>query len=130
MLLAMWMVEEPACAGSTQGKQMSPISPIQSSIVTPVGRSPREPTPHRRESKPPQMSESRALIPLEPIVERDTPPRARPRSPFLAHLIATKEKAPQTCQRRRADPADAVAAYAAAQAGPDTPAGGKLARDA
>jgi hypothetical protein len=129
MLLAMRMVEEPACAGSTQGRQMSPISAIQSSIVTAVGRTPREAMPRRRETTQPQTSECRALIPLEPIVERDPPLRARPRAPYLAHLIATKEKAPQTCERRRADPAVAIAAYAAAQAGPDAPAGGKLARE-
>ena len=130
MLLAMRMVEGPACAGSTQGNQMSPISAIQSSVVTAVGRTPREAAPRRRETKPP-TSESRALVPLplEPIVERDTPLRARPRAPYLAHLIATKEKAPQTCERRRAEPAHAIAAYAAAQAGPDAPAGGKVARD-
>jgi hypothetical protein len=128
MLLAMRMIEEPACAGSTQGQPMSPISAIQSSIVTPVGRTPREPIPRRRETKPP-TSECRALIPLEPIVEPDPPLHARPRAPYLAHLIATKEKAPQTCERRRAEPARAIAAYAAAQAGPDAPAGGKLARE-
>jgi hypothetical protein len=33
---------------------------------------------------------------------------------FLAHLIATKQQAPQTRQRRRAEPEDAVAVYAAA----------------
>jgi hypothetical protein len=128
MLLAMRMIEEPACAGSTQGKQMSPISAIQSSIVTPVGRTPRAPTPRRRESKT-QTSESRALVPVEPIAEADTPLWGRPRAAYLAHLIATKEKLPQTCERRRAEPAVAIAAYAAANAGPDAPAGRKLARD-
>ncbi|MCF8477322.1 MAG: hypothetical protein K9G60_09835 [Pseudolabrys sp.] len=33
---------------------------------------------------------------------------------FLAHLIATKEQAPQTRERRRAEPGDALAAYRAA----------------
>lgn len=32
-------------------------------------------------------------------------------APFLAHLIATKEHAPQTRERRRAEPAEAIAAY-------------------
>jgi hypothetical protein len=30
---------------------------------------------------------------------------------FLAHLIATKEKVPQTRERRRAEPSEAIAAY-------------------
>jgi hypothetical protein len=30
---------------------------------------------------------------------------------FLAHLIATKEQAPQTRERRRAEPSEAIAAY-------------------
>ncbi|MEI9804585.1 MAG: hypothetical protein WDN48_09130 [Pseudolabrys sp.] len=35
---------------------------------------------------------------------------------FLAHLIATKDRLPQTRERRRADPAEAIAAYTAAGA--------------
>lgn len=37
-------------------------------------------------------------------------------APFLAHLIATQQQAPQTRQRRRAEPEDAIALYAAAAA--------------
>jgi len=40
-------------------------------------------------------------------------PDVRATAPFLAHLIATGQAAPQTCKRRRADPDLAVAAYAA-----------------
>ena len=39
---------------------------------------------------------------------------AHPTAPFLAHLIATKQQMPQTRQRRRAEPEDAAAVYAAA----------------
>jgi hypothetical protein len=39
---------------------------------------------------------------------------AHPTAPFLAHLIATQQQVPQTRQRRRAEPEDAVAVYAAA----------------
>ncbi len=35
---------------------------------------------------------------------------------FLAHLIATKEQCPQTRERRRAEPGDAIAAYRAVDA--------------
>ena len=38
---------------------------------------------------------------------------ARPNADFIAHLIATSAQAPQTCARRRAEPAQAVAAYGA-----------------
>jgi hypothetical protein len=38
----------------------------------------------------------------------------RPRAPYLAHLIAMAQGAPDTRRRRRADPASAIAAYAAA----------------
>jgi hypothetical protein len=40
----------------------------------------------------------------------------RPTAAFLAHLIATAQKAPQTRQRRRAEPQDAAALYAACAA--------------
>jgi len=67
-------------------------------------------TPRREE--PVAAVECRALVALTPAaapsqstVYRDVV--------FLAHLIATKEQAPQTRERRRAEPADAIAAYRA-----------------
>ncbi len=42
-----------------------------------------------------------------------SPGPVRPRADFLAHLIATAAQDPQTRTRRRADPAEAVAVYAA-----------------
>jgi hypothetical protein len=57
----------------------------------------------------------RALVPTvsalrcEPRSESTAAIRAS--VPFLAHLIATDLKAPQTRARRRAEPADAVAVY-------------------
>ena len=39
---------------------------------------------------------------------------SRPAAAFLAQLIATAQKAPQTRQRRRAEPAEARGAYTAA----------------
>jgi len=62
------------------------------------------------EAKLNEDGESRALTLIA------APPR-RPaailcRDPqFLAHLIATRTQAPQTRSRRRAEPAEAVAAY-------------------
>jgi hypothetical protein len=42
----------------------------------------------------------------------------RPCAGFLAHLIATAEQLPQTRERRRAEPAVAIAAYRTAAAAP------------
>jgi hypothetical protein len=59
-------------------------------------------------------SESRALVALAAATAA-APPRPRHRqAPFLAQLIATKQQHPQTRERRRAEPAQAVSAYRAA----------------
>jgi len=55
---------------------------------------------------------------LVPVVASDSSPApgsaiGRPRADFLAQLIATVMQAPQTRIRRRAEPAEAVAVYAA-----------------
>ena len=56
-----------------------------------------------------------ALVPVAPV-NRDDPERphqaGRPDCSFIAHLIATKEQAPQTRTRRRAELAEAIGAYA------------------
>jgi hypothetical protein len=57
---------------------------------------------------------STALVPIAAFHQssaRASVPPGRPRSDFLAHLIATVAQAPQTRMRRRAEPAQAVAAY-------------------
>ena len=61
-------------------------------------------------------SECRALVPLEPAasderVSRRAPPQ---HAAFVAHLIATAKQVPQTRERRRAEPDEAIAAYNAA----------------
>jgi hypothetical protein len=61
---------------------------------------------------------ARALIPLQPIARSEPALRGRPQAGFLAHLIATERKLPQTRERRRAEPAEAIAAYTAS--GTDT----------
>jgi len=57
-----------------------------------------------------------ALVPVARAVSREPfcVASRRPVAAFVAHLIATRELAPQTRARRRADPTDAVAAYRAA----------------
>jgi len=105
---------------------MSPISAIRGSVVAPIGRTSREATSSPRRA--PRTESSRALIPLEPIASSDTPLQTRPQAGFLAHLIATREKLPQTRERRRAAPQDVIAVYAAALARPAAPSGITLSR--
>ncbi len=66
-------------------------------------------TPARRDS------ESRALVVTAPAAIHATAAIHR-QAAFLAHLIATKDHAPQTRERRRADPGEALAAYRTADA--------------
>jgi hypothetical protein len=56
-----------------------------------------------------------AIVPVvEPVSERSSVPTSgRANADFLAHLVATKQQAPQTRLRRRAEPAEASAAYGA-----------------
>lgn len=82
--------------------------------------------PQFRQSRPemntPQQSseatesESRALIALDPLRGRPQQMTAHRYAPFIAHLVATKDQHPQTRERRRADPVDAMAAYRATAA--------------
>ena len=73
-----------------------------------------------------------ASPPQDPAVlptDNDWPPLTRPAAPFLMHLIATAQFAPQTCARRRADPDQAVAIYAAMMRKPASiPNGRRFAR--
>jgi hypothetical protein len=54
-----------------------------------------------------------ALVAIGPHAGTDPhAPRPAPRNaPFLTHLIATARQLPQVRARRRAEPADAIAAY-------------------
>jgi hypothetical protein len=60
----------------------------------------------------------RALVPVRPVDRSENSPvlSQRPAATFLTHLIATEQREPQTRDRRRAEPFQAVAAYAAALA--------------
>ncbi len=59
-------------------------------------------------------AESRALVATEiPVAALRVSPAYR-EAAFLAHLLATKAMAPQTRERRRAEPDEAIAAYCAA----------------
>ena len=57
--------------------------------------------------------ESRALVALTPAAATYKPSESHRQAAFLAHLIATKDQLPQTRERRRAEPGEAIAAYRA-----------------
>ena len=56
-----------------------------------------------------------ALVPISALARENGVSNVgqRPNADFVAHLIATAAKAPQTRARRRAEPGQAVAAYRA-----------------
>ncbi len=58
----------------------------------------------------------RALLVIEPAHEVLSVASTFRQAPFLAQLIATKDKHPQTRERRRAHPSDAIGAYRAVNA--------------
>ena len=59
---------------------------------------------------------SRALVVMAPSPAYRQIPEHYRQAAFLAHLIAVKDQLPQTRQRRRAEPGEAIAAYRAAGA--------------
>jgi hypothetical protein len=59
--------------------------------------------------------QGRALVVMAPAPTTRQMPDIYRQAAFLAHLIATKEQAPQTRERRRAEPGEALAAYRAAK---------------
>jgi len=69
------------------------------------------------------IEESRALVVVQPppLVPPSTIGSSRSAASFLAHLIATEQRAPQTRLRRRIEPAQASLAYRVADALAATP---------
>lgn len=92
-----------------------------------VGSTERRRFVRRNETREAVPVESRAIIPVAPPApsERTVIHTRYPAAPFLAHLIATHMHAPQTRERRRAEPETAVAAYGADAV---APVRGRLAR--
>ena len=64
----------------------------------------------------PVPESSRALVPLAPVASARKPLAGHGEAAFLAHLIAVKDQLPQTRERRRAEPGEALAAYRAVSA--------------
>jgi len=75
------------------------------------GNAPGKAEPH---DKP--APESRALIVVAPVEAAHEPVANFREAPFLAQLIATRDQLPQTRERRRAEPNEAIAAYRATEA--------------
>jgi hypothetical protein len=67
----------------------------------------------RGEQQAPAVSESRALIALEPPAPAASVPTNYRQAAFLAHLLAVKDQHAQTRERRRAEPQEALDAYRA-----------------
>jgi hypothetical protein len=59
---------------------------------------------------------TQALVPAAPAADLAEAPNVYRQVPFLAQLLATKEQHPQTRERRRAEPAEVIAAYRAVAA--------------
>ncbi len=60
----------------------------------------------------PDGTEALALVAVQPVEpSQRTAPLRRPDAAFLAHLIATKQREPQTRDLRRAQPGEAAHAY-------------------
>lgn len=70
---------------------------------------------HTSPEAPGVARECRALVAIRPAVSRAGPAR-RTAAPFLAQLIAVKDQHPQARERRRAEPREALAAYASTAA--------------
>jgi hypothetical protein len=64
----------------------------------------------------PETSESRAMVALAPPAPLREPVARFRQAPFLAQLLAVKDQHPQTRERRRAAPHEAIAAYRAGAA--------------
>ena len=107
---------------------MTSIAGINSSTsVAAAASAPRQgqDAPAPRETR---LSTSRALIAVQPVASGETRVRTHPDARFLAHLIATDQRMAQTRERRRAEPQDAIAAYAAANAAPAARSGQQIFR--
>jgi DNA-binding transcriptional regulator YdaS (Cro superfamily) len=70
------------------------------------------------------VTKGQALVAVAPVVRPELPApvvRRVTSAAFLAQLIATREQFPQTRERRRAEPADAITLYAATLAATPAP---------
>jgi hypothetical protein len=107
---------------------MRPIGSISGTSAIRIGTSPPGTAAPNANAKFEVADRTRALIPLVPVAGEEALSQQRPSADFLAHLIATASQMPQTRERRRVDPQDAIAAYASTAAGRSPHARQKLLR--
>ena len=108
---------------------MRAVGSISGTSAIRIGTSPQAagaPSPNVRDEMA-GADQTRALVPLVPSPNQEASSQ-RPSADFLAHLIATAGQMPQTRERRRVDPRDAIAAYASTAAGGSSPARQKVSR--
>jgi hypothetical protein len=86
------------------------LAEIKKVVQRQSGLTPRGAEPASAE----QAAPSRALVALAPAAALHKVPESYRQAPFLAHLLAMKDQHPQTRERRRAEPDEALAAYGAA----------------
>ena len=70
-------------------------------------------------------ADSRALVVLEPISPRGERTVTHPSAAFVTQLLAVKADLPQTRERRRADPDEAMHSYEATMS-PSPPRAGRV----
>ncbi len=87
------------------------MDPVGGTITGPTP----QPEPGRREPAPSGAEPSRALVKVSHPPRKET--THLPGAGFLAQLIACDQRMPQTRERRRAEPQEAVLAYRRAAAG-------------
>ncbi len=79
-----------------------------------TGLNPRDAEPAPAPEKPKEPGTAMVIVTAPPTGEEPLLARRQTSAAYLAHLIATRNGAPQTRERRRAEPEEATAAYAAA----------------
>lgn len=89
---------------------------IVSSITSPAGTGRKTQPAPETAPQAETLPSSRALVSLESPSRTTERYTARPSAPFVAHLIAMAEQAPQTCALRREAPAVAHGVYGRAKA--------------
>jgi hypothetical protein len=87
------------------------VTGSKESMPRAFGITPGEVEPHEA-----PVSSSRALVVVAPAEASHVPVANFRQTTFLAQLIATRDQLPQTRERRRAEPGEAIAAYRATKA--------------
>jgi hypothetical protein len=107
-----------------------PIGGVNEPLAVRIGGSARTVASSGERAEEATDETSRALIPISAVTAaRETPISVRRADAgFLAHLIATAGQMPQTRERRRAAPEDAIAAYRSTVNGLRMPAPSRLSR--